>query len=135
MVAPTAHPAIPFGIIGAVWGHMIMGLDLALLSVFGIVALSGVVVNDSLVLLTFYNQLRNGGMPRAEALVEAGAQRFRPILLTSLTTFFGLLPMILEKSVQAQFLIPMAVSLGFGILFATVIILLGVPVAMKMLED
>lgn len=127
--------AIPFGIIGAVWGHMIMGLDLALLSVFGIVALSGVVVNDSLVLLTFYNQLRNGGMPRAEALVEAGAQRFRPILLTSLTTFFGLLPMILEKSVQAQFLIPMAVSLGFGILFATFIILLGVPVAMKMLED
>ena len=126
--------AIPFGIIGAVWGHIIMGLDLALLSMFGIVALSGVVVNDSLVLLAYYNQLRDEGRPRSEALLEAGAQRFRPILLTSLTTFFGLLPMILEKSVQAQFLIPMAVSLGFGILFATFIILIGVPVAMKMLE-
>ena len=126
--------AIPFGIIGAVWGHIIMDLDLALLSMFGIVALSGVVVNDSLVLLAYYNQLRDEGRPRSEALLEAGAQRFRPILLTSLTTFFGLLPMILEKSVQAQFLIPMAVSLGFGILFATFIILIGVPVAMKMLE-
>lgn len=125
--------AIPFGIIGAVWGHLLMGLDLALLSFFGIVALSGVVVNDSLVLLTFYNQMLRGGTPHAEALVSAGAARFRPILLTSLTTFFGLLPMILEKSIQAQFLIPMAVSLGFGILFATFIILLGVPVGMHLL--
>lgn len=125
--------AIPFGIIGAVWGHLLMGLDLALLSFFGIVALSGVVVNDSLVLLTFYNQMLRGGTPHAEALVAAGAARFRPILLTSLTTFFGLLPMILEKSIQAQFLIPMAVSLGFGILFATFIILLGVPVGMHLL--
>jgi multidrug efflux pump subunit AcrB len=125
--------AIPFGIIGAVWGHVLMGLDLALLSMFGIVALSGVVVNDSLVLLTFYNELRRQGRPVDEALVEAGCQRFRPILLTSLTTFFALLPMILEKSVQAQFLIPMAVSLGFGILFATVIILVGVPVVMRVL--
>jgi multidrug efflux pump subunit AcrB len=126
--------AIPFGIIGAVWGHAIMGIDLALLSMFGIVALSGVVVNDSLVLLSFYNQLRQQGMERDNALVEAGRQRFRPILLTSLTTFLGLLPMILEESVQAQFLIPMAVSLGFGVLFATVIILIGVPVGTKMLE-
>jgi len=126
--------AIPFGIIGAVWGHAIMGIDLAMLSLFGIIALSGVVVNDSLVLLSFYNQLRDEGMTRDKALLEAGAQRFRPILLTSLTTFFGLLPMILEKSVQAQFLIPMAVSLAFGILFATFIILLGVPVGMKMLD-
>ena len=125
--------AIPFGIIGAVWGHLIMGLDLALLSLFGIVALSGVVVNDSLVLLTFYNQMRREGTTHEEALVSAGAARFRPILLTSLTTFFGLLPMILEKSLQAQFLIPMAVSLGFGILFATFIILLGVPVGMRLL--
>ena len=104
--------AIPFGIIGAVWGHLLMGIDLALLSLFGIVALSGVVVNDSLVLLTFYNQLRREGSSHEEALVSAGAARFRPILLTSLTTFFGLLPMILEKSLQAQFLIPMAVSSG-----------------------
>ena len=108
-----------------------MGLDLALLSIFGIVALSGVVVNDSLILLSFYNQLREQGVERDQALVEAGRQRFRPILLTSLTTFFALLPMILEKSVQAQFLIPMAVSLAFGILFATGIILVGVPAAMK----
>ena len=125
--------AIPFGIIGAVWGHLLMGLDLALLSMFGIVALSGVVVNDSLVLLTFYNQMRREGSSHEDALVSAGAARFRPILLTSLTTFFGLLPMILEKSLQAQFLIPMAVSLGFGILFATFIILLGVPIGMRLL--
>jgi len=127
--------AIPFGIIGAVWGHALLGIDLALLSLFGIIALSGVVVNDSLVLLSFYNQLRKEGMSRDQALVEAGAQRFRPILLTSLTTFFGLLPMILEKSVQAQFLIPMAVSLAFGILFATFIILIGVPVGTKLMES
>ena len=126
--------AIPFGMIGAVWGHVLMGLDLAMLSMFGVVALSGVVVNDSLILLSFYNQLREDGMQRDEALVEAGRQRFRPILLTSMTTFFALLPMILEKSVQAQFLIPMAVSLGFGIVFATVIILIGVPSGMKSLE-
>ena len=125
--------AIPFGMIGAVWGHVIMGLDLGLLSMFGVVALSGVVVNDSLVLLSFYNQLRERGVSTDEALVEAGRQRFRPILLTSLTTFFALLPMILEKSVQAQFLIPMAASLAFGILFATAIILVGVPAGMKLL--
>ena len=127
--------AIPFGIIGAVWGHALLGINLALLSLFGIIALSGVVVNDSLVLLSFYNQLRKEGMSRDQALIEAGAQRFRPILLTSLTTFFGLLPMILEKSVQAQFLIPMAVSLAFGILFATFIILIGVPVGTKLTES
>ena len=127
--------AIPFGMVGAVWGHVFMGLDLALLSMFGIVALSGVVVNDSLVLLSFYNQLVEGGMDRRDALVEAGKHRFRAILLTSLTTFFGLLPMILERSVQAQFLIPMAVSLGFGILFGTAIILIGVPVSMLLLGD
>lgn len=127
--------AIPFGMIGAVWGHSLLGIDLALLSLFGIIALSGVVVNDSLLVVTFYNQLRRKGVGVDDALVEAGTQRFRPILLTSLTTFFGLLPMILEKSVQAQFLIPMAVSLGFGILFATIIILIGVPVGTKLLEQ
>ena len=124
--------AIPFGMIGAVWGHTLMGLDLAMLSLFGVVALSGVVVNDSLVLLAFYNQLRKQGVERDEALIEAGRKRFRPIILTSLTTFFALLPMILEKSMQARFLIPMAVSLGFGILFATVIVLVGVPATMKL---
>ena len=126
--------AIPFGIVGAVWGHVLMGLDLAMLSLFGVVALSGVVVNDSLILISFYNQLRAGGRPRDEALVEAGRLRFRPIFLTSATTFFALLPMILEKSLQAQFLIPMAVSLAFGIVFATGIILIGVPAGMKLLE-
>ena len=126
--------AIPFGIIGAVWGHLFMGIDLAMLSLFGIIALSGVVVNDSLVLLSFYNQLRKEGVDSETALIEAGSQRFRPILLTSLTTFFGLLPMIMEKSVQAQFLIPMAVSLAFGIIFATFIILIGVPVSAIILE-
>ena len=124
--------AIPFGMIGAVWGHALMGIDLAMLSMFGVVALSGVVVNDSLVLLAFYNQLRQQGVDCDEALIEAGKQRFRPIILTSLTTFFALLPMILERSVQAQFLIPMAVSLGFGILFSTAIILVGVPATMKL---
>ena len=127
--------AIPFGMIGAVWGHVIMGLELGILSMFGVVALSGVVVNDSLVLLSFYNQLRERGISIDEALVEAGRQRFRPILLTSLTTFFALLPMILEKSVQAQFLIPMAASLAFGVLFATSIILVGVPAGMKLLTQ
>jgi len=126
--------AIPFGMIGAIWGHVLMGLDLAMLSMFGVVALSGVVVNDSLILLSFHNQLRAQGYGRDEAIIEAGRQRFRPIFLTSATTFFALLPMILEKSVQAQFLIPMAVSLGFGILFATFIILLGVPAGMKCLD-
>lgn len=125
--------AIPFGMIGAVWGHVLLGIDLGLLSLFGVVALSGVVVNDSLILLSFYNQLREKGVGRDAALIESGQQRFRPILLTSLTTFFALLPMILEKSVQAQFLIPMAVSLAFGILFATGIILVGVPAAMKLM--
>jgi multidrug efflux pump subunit AcrB len=92
------------------------------------------VVNDSLILLSFYNSLRDQGLTRDEAIVEAGRARFRPIVLTSATTFFALLPMILEKSVQAQFLIPMAVSLGFGILFATFIILIGVPAGMKSLD-
>ena len=125
--------AIPFGIIGAILGHLLLGLQLGILSLFGIVGLSGVVVNDSLVLIDFVNQKRKEGLPMAEAILVAGKQRFRPILLTSVTTFLGLFPLILEKSVQAQFLIPMAVSLGFGIIFATWIIMLVVP-ALAMLE-
>lgn len=125
--------AIPFGMIGAVWGHSLLGMELTMLSLLGIVALSGVVVNDSMLLISLYNQYRLGGMERDEALFEAGKQRFRPIILTSLTTFLGLLPMILERSVQAQFLIPMAVSLGMGLLFSTVIVLIGVPSALKVL--
>ncbi len=127
--------AIPFGVVGAVAGHMIMGYSLSILSFFGIVALSGVVVNDSLLLIDTVNIKRREGAELQTALGDAGTRRFRPILLTSLTTFFGLSPMILETSVQAQFLIPMAISLGFGILFATGITLLLIPCLYMMLED
>ncbi|MEJ2526026.1 MAG: efflux RND transporter permease subunit, partial [Desulfuromonadales bacterium] len=105
--------AIPFGIVGAILGHFLMGYDLSILSMFGIVALTGVVVNDSLLLIDYINQHRRDGKPLRASVVIAGQRRFRPILLTSLTTFFGLTPMILETSVQAQFLVPMAISLAF----------------------
>ncbi|RLB65111.1 MAG: AcrB/AcrD/AcrF family protein [Deltaproteobacteria bacterium] len=127
--------AIPFGIVGAILGHFIMGFDMSILSMFGIVALTGVVVNDSLLLIDYINRARKKGKALLDAIVEAGQRRFRPILLTSLTTFFGLMPMILETSVQAQFLIPMAISLAFGILFATGITLLLVPSLYLILED
>ncbi|MCK4507261.1 MAG: efflux RND transporter permease subunit, partial [Desulfuromonadales bacterium] len=127
--------AIPFGIVGAILGHFIMGYDLSILSMFGIVALTGVVVNDSLLLIDYTNRMRRKGKSLLDAVIEAGQRRFRPILLTSLTTFFGLMPMILETSVQAQFLIPMAISLAFGILFATGITLLLVPSLYLILED
>jgi len=127
--------AIPFGIVGAILGHFIMGFDLSILSMFGIVALTGVVVNDSLLLIDYINRCRKRGASLFEAVKEAGQRRFRPILLTSLTTFFGLMPMILETSVQAQFLIPMAISLAFGIMFATGITLLLIPSLYLVLED
>jgi multidrug efflux pump subunit AcrB len=127
--------AIPFGMVGAVIGHLIMGLNLSLLSLFGIVGLAGVVVNDSLVLVHATNRIREQGVSPREAITQGGALRFRAIILTSLTTFAGLTPMILERSLQAQFLIPMAVSLGFGVLFATVITLLLIPCGYMILED
>ncbi|ACL03145.1 acriflavin resistance protein [Desulfatibacillum aliphaticivorans] len=127
--------AIPFGIIGGVFGHMIMGIDLTIMSRFGMVGLTGVVVNDSLVLIHMANRLRDEGAAAHEAVVAAGARRFRPIMLTSITTFAGVTPMLLEKSIQAQFLIPMAVSLGFGVLFATGITLLLVPSGYVILDD
>ena len=127
--------AIPFGIIGAVWGHVLMGKGLTILSLFGVVALAGVVVNDSLVMVDFINRARASGTSFAEAIRSAGERRFRAILLTSLTTFVGLLPLLLERSVQAQFLIPMAISLAFGVLFATGITLVLVPVTYVILED
>lgn len=127
--------AIPFGIIGAIIGHMIIGIPISLLSFFGILALSGVVVNDSLVLVSRYNQIRETGLPYAEAIVEAGMSRFRAVFLTSITTFVGLMPLLREKSEQAQELIPMAVSLSFGILFATVITLLIIPVLLGVRSD
>ncbi|MEW6599669.1 MAG: efflux RND transporter permease subunit, partial [Nitrospirota bacterium] len=127
--------SIPFGIVGAILGHMIMGFDLSILSMFGIVALTGVVVNDSLLLIDFINQKKKIINDNVQAVAESAERRFRPILLTSLTTSLGLTPIILEKSMQAQFLIPMAISLGFGILFATGITLLLVPSLYLVLED
>lgn len=127
--------AIPFGIVGALVGHLIMGLNLSILSLFGIVGLSGVVVNDSLILIHRANYLVANGMTPNQAVREAGAHRFRAIILTSVTTFAGLTPIILERSLQAQFLIPMAVSLGFGVLFATGITLLLIPSLYLILDD
>ena len=118
---------IPFGMIGALLGHWIMGAALSMFSLFGLIALAGVVVNDSLIMISFINEARRAGRPLYQVVIESGTQRFRAIILTSLTTAAGLLPIILEKSVQAQFVIPMAISLGFGILFATVITLFLVP--------
>lgn len=119
--------AIPFGLLGAVAGHLIMGLDLSIQSVLGMLALTGVVVNDSLVMVDYTNKLKNKGIPLLDAIKQAGKVRFRAILLTSLTTFIGLIPLIFSDNTQAQFLIPMAVSLGFGVLFATFITLLLTP--------
>ncbi|MBW1965626.1 MAG: efflux RND transporter permease subunit, partial [Deltaproteobacteria bacterium] len=127
--------AIPFGIIGAVFGHLIMGYNLSIMSMFGIVGLAGVVVNDSLVLIDATNRIRGQGLDAHEAITRAGAMRFRAIILTSLTTFAGLTPMLMERSLQAQFLIPMAISLGFGVLFGTGITLLLVPSLYMIMDD
>lgn len=126
---------IPFGFIGALVGHIVLGLSFSILSVFGLVALSGVVVNDSLIMVDFVNRARAQGLPIKSAAVRAGMQRFRAIILTSATTFFGLLPIVLERSLQAQIVIPMAISLAFGILFATVITLILIPSLYLMLDD
>ena len=126
---------IPFGIVGAIIGHILMGANISIMSMCGIVALSGVVVNDSLVLVDYVNRHRIRGKSIVEAAWEAGAARFRPIVLTSLTTFAGLSPMLFETDLQAKFLIPMAISLGFGILFATFITLILVPCVYLLLED
>jgi multidrug efflux pump subunit AcrB len=126
---------IPFGIVGAIWGHIIMRLDLTILSMFGVVALAGVVVNDSIVLVHYINARRAEGVPIDEAVHNAGVARFRAILLTSVTTFAGLTPLLLERSVQAKFMVPMAVSLGFGVIFSTFITLMIVPVSYLILED
>jgi multidrug efflux pump subunit AcrB len=127
--------SIPFGIIGAVFGHLIMGYSMSLVSLFGIVALSGVVVNGALVLIDCANGKRRLGQAALCSIHEAAVQRFRPIMLTTVTTFGGLAPMILETSRQARFLIPMALSLGFGIVFATFITLGIVPSLYMVLED
>jgi multidrug efflux pump subunit AcrB len=126
---------IPFGTIGAVIGHMITGYAMSMFSMMGVVALSGVVVNDSLIMVDFINRAVKDGSPPAEAAVNSGTRRFRAILLTSLTTFFGLMPLLLETSTQAQMIQPMAISLAFGIVFATVITLLLVPCLYMILQD
>ena len=127
--------AIPFGAVGAILGHIVMDLTPSFLSFFGLLALTGVVVNDSLVMVDFTNVRRRKGHSAYDSVIESGASRFRPILLTSLTTFAGLMPLIFERSIQAQFLIPMAVSLAFGILFATFITLYLIPCAYLATED
>ena len=127
--------AIPFGSRGAVWGHIFMGINVSFMSLFGLVALSGVVVNDSLVMVTFINRKRALHADLNAAIREAGVARFRPILLTSLTTFFGLAPLMLERSVDAAFLLPMACSLAFGVIFATFITLVLVPTSYLIVED
>ncbi|MDB2439473.1 efflux RND transporter permease subunit, partial [Hellea sp.] len=119
--------AIPFCYTGAIFGHLLMGHPISILSSLGIFAAAGVAVNDNLVLLDYVHKLREKGMDGAQALVEAGTRRFRPILLTSLTTFIGLLPLLLERSIQAQWLIPIGISLAFGVLFALFVTLFFVP--------
>ncbi|MFK7996784.1 MAG: efflux RND transporter permease subunit [Granulosicoccus sp.] len=119
--------AIPLGLIGAVAGHIIVGIPLGLLSIFGIIGLSGVVINNSLVMVDLYNEYLGKGYSTRNAVIEGTKDRFRPILLTSITTFLGIYPLIMETSVQAQFLVPLAVSIGYGVLFGTVILILAVP--------
>ena len=126
---------IPFGLIGAVIGHLIFGFPLTIMSVFGMVALAGIVVNDAIVLIEGVNGRLENGTPLFIALTEGGKRRFRAILLTTLTTFFGLMPIILEKSMQAQVLIPMAISIAFGVLFATVVTLIFIPCLIAILND
>lgn len=127
--------SVPFGFVGAVWGHILLGFSLNIISMFGLVALTGVVVNDSLVLISAINRIRAQGESTYDAVIAGAKRRFRPVLLTSLTTFFGLAPMIFETSIQARFLIPMAISLGFGVLFVTVIALVLVPCAYLVVDD
>ena len=126
---------IPFGMIGAIFGHWVSGYPLSMMSLMGVIALSGVVVNDSLILVDFVNRAINSGVDRYTAVVEAGTIRFRAILLTSLTTFFGLIPMLTERTLQAEMMVPMAISLAYGIVFATVITLLLIPCLYMILED
>ena len=127
--------AIPFGLIGAIGGHVVMGIHFTMISIFGIVALSGIVVNDSLILIDFINRAIRSGVEIHTAVIESGKVRFRPVILTSITTIAGLFPLLLERSFQAQFLIPMAVSISFGLLAATLLTLLFVPALYLIIND
>lgn len=127
--------AIPFGLVGATVGHLLLGLSLGLTSLFGIVGLAGIIVNGSLVLVDFTNEeLRRGKGPQ-EAIVSAAKSRFRPILLTAVTTFLGIAPLIVERSIQAQFLIPLAISIGVGVLLGTALLMLLTPALAMWVED
>ena len=127
--------AIPFGLIGALFGHLLLHIDLTILSLFGFFGLSGIVVNDSIILVSFYQNMKKTGLSNQEALVEASCQRLRAVILTSLTTIAGLTPLLFETSLQAQFLIPMAVSIAFGLMFSTILVLLIIPVLLSYHED
>jgi len=127
--------SIPFGIIGAFFGHILMGLDLTMLSLFGMVALAGVVVNDAIILIECVNTFMAGGMPFFEAVCRGGARRFRAIFLTTVSTGAGLTPIIIEKDTQAQFLIPMALSIAAGVAFSTMVTLILIPTLMGILND
>jgi multidrug efflux pump subunit AcrB len=126
---------VPFGIIGAILGHLLMGFDLSIMSIFGMVALTGVVVNDAIILIERINENIAAGMPFFEAILQGGARRFRAIVLTTLSTVGGLAPMIVETDLQARFLIPMAISLAAGVAFATLLTLVLIPTRMAILSD
>jgi len=127
--------AIPFGLVGAILGHWWMGLDMTILSMFGFFGLSGIVVNDSIILVSFYKSLRASGLGINKALEEAAVQRVRAVILTSLTTIAGLTPLLFETSLQAQFLIPMATAIAFGLMFSTFLILLVLPAMLSIYEN
>ena len=127
--------AIPFGFVGAILGHLILFQPMSVLSLLGVVALSGVVVNDSLLLVVFVNREKEKGVETLPAVIDAVRTRFRPVILTSLTTFLGIAPLLFNQSTQVLFLKPMAISLGVGILFATFVILLLVPVSYVVIDD
>jgi len=126
---------IPFAMIGVIWGHYMAGVSISFLSMIGFVALSGVVINDSLIFVQFYNEKRIEGEPLRESLLSAGAARLRPIFLTTITTVLGLTPLMLEQSMQAKFLIPMALAISFGLMSATVLILLLLPALLVIGSD
>jgi multidrug efflux pump subunit AcrB len=127
--------AIPFGLIGVVWGHIFMGYELTFLSLIGTVALSGIVVNNSLILVEFANERMRAGESHEDALLNSGASRLRPILLTTGTTIFGILPLLLEQSFQARFLIPMGISISAGLLSATILTLVVLPANLLIIDD
>jgi multidrug efflux pump subunit AcrB len=126
---------IPFALVGAILGHWLMGMQLTVLSLFGLFGLSGIVVNNAIILVSFYNQQREAGLGVDAALNEAVVQRVRAVLLTSLTTIGGLLPLLFETSLQAQFLIPMATSIAFGLGLSTLLVLLVIPALLSYLEQ